>query len=41
MMMIAGVSQVSHGTRKKLESPGVQVVARHGEYSGEMYGPQM
>jgi hypothetical protein len=39
MMMMAGVSQVSQGIQSYPE-PGVQVVARHGEYSGEMYGFQ-
>ena len=32
-------SQVSHGIQS-YPAPGVQVVARHGEYSGEMYGSQ-
>jgi hypothetical protein len=39
MMMTAGESQASHGIQS-YPAPGVQVVARHGEYSGEMYGSQ-
>ncbi len=39
MKMMAGVSQVSHGIQSNPD-PLAHVVARHGEYSGEMYGFQ-
>jgi hypothetical protein len=35
MMITAGASQETHGIQWKPE-PGTHVLARHGEYSGEM-----